>query len=54
LGRQEATLTLEPEDLPALVTQTLREMEEVYYGMHFLRPHFLVRENGVFYFENMD
>ncbi len=35
-------MTLEPEDLPVLTANTLREMEEVFLTMHFLRPHCLI------------
>jgi len=35
MGRQEAMLTLEPEDLPALMTQTLRAIEEVFFFAGF-------------------
>ena len=31
MGRQEVMLTLEPEDLPALITQSLRVIEEVFF-----------------------
>ncbi|KAF5047789.1 hypothetical protein DSECCO2_456880 [anaerobic digester metagenome] len=35
MGRQEVMLTLEPEDLPALITQTLRAIEEVFFLQAF-------------------
>jgi hypothetical protein len=47
-GRQEVMLTLEPEDLPALITQTLRAIEEVFFFAGFLRPHYLFGDGEVF------
>lgn len=51
MGRQEAMLKLEPEDLPALITQTLREIEEVYFCGLFLQPHCLFGDSGGFFVE---
>jgi len=48
LGRQEVTLTLEPEDLPVCISQTLREIEEVYFCTHFCDLIILFGDNEVF------
>ncbi len=49
MGRQEVTLTLEPEDLPALITQTLRAIEEVFFLQDFCDLTIFLEMVGFFY-----
>ena len=54
MGRQEVMLTLKPEDLPVCVSQTLREMEEVYFCAHFCDLIVLFRDDEVFLCKNIN